>query len=592
VIGVIVIVSVTVIAAAVIGGFVSQMDDQRENAPDTSFDSNQTTKLYWGTNKANLTTINISHTGGEVVDVAQTDIVIEGNSSAWGLQKARTSADPQNWDYVRPQPDVRKTLGTNEPAEFTAGETWSVYGYEGLADEHVEDENYFGAYFDGDRDGEGEMQIKSGVYKITQDLDGRESVNVVWRAESGEETQLLYRYVVGVGPETFSRATSTPRTASTPDTSTTSGNASDSQRETSQEVTSASSRSSGPISLLPALGLGLLFGSAVTLGILRYRRDSAIEEESTRNRPDDHRQAFRSRAGGQVPTAPRDGRPPDRIPTAPKRDLTYREFDRKRPIGKGGNADVYRATATELAEELTVALKEPRFEGTLHTDTVDRFTREAETWERLDDHDHIVGVIDWETEPLPWIAMEYMDAGDLSEQSGDLTFPQAVWTAGRIAEGVRHAHDHGVIHLDLKPSNILLRETGEGYWDVPKIGDWGLAKLLLEHSKSVEELSPSYAAPEQFDPEAFGGTDKRTDIYQLGSIFYELFVGEPAFEGAAASVLRRKLDGEVTPPSVANTALPAALDDVLLTAMAVEKANRYDSVLAFRNELRDLLDQL
>jgi serine/threonine protein kinase len=188
--------------------------------------------------------------------------------------------------------------------------------------------------------------------------------------------------------------------------------------------------------------------------------------------------------------------------------------------------------------------------------------------------------------------MEYMDAGDLSALSGDLCFPQAVWTAGRIAEGVRHAHDHGGIHLDLKPHNILLRETEEDYWDVPKIGGWGLAKLLLGHSKSVEELLLEYAAPEQFDPEEFNGTGKRIDIYQLGSIFYDLFVGEPAFEDAAASVLRRKLDGDVTPTSIADLALPAALHNVLLDAMAIEKTDRYDSVFAFRNELRELLDNL
>jgi outer membrane protein assembly factor BamB/tRNA A-37 threonylcarbamoyl transferase component Bud32 len=334
-----------------------------------------------------------------------------------------------------------------------------------------------------------------------------------------------------------------------------------------------------------AIGGGLMYTA------IRYQNRTGSEVSETDEKAQDFNDSG-SMSARLVEAPPRQGQPPEQIPVEPDLDLTYDSFDRKQLIGKGGNADVYRAIATNHPDQPTVALKEPRFEGTLHQETVDRFQREAETWERLDDHDHIVGVIDWKTEPLPWIAMEYMDAGDLSAQSGDLSFPQAVWTAGRIADGVRHAHEHGVIHLDIKPSNILLRDAGEDYWDVPKIGDWGLAKLLLDHSKSVEELSPEYAAPEQFDPEEFGGTDKRTDIYQLGSIFYELFVGEPAFKGSAASVLRAKMDGQITAPSRANPALPATLDDVLLDAMAVEKADRYDSVTVFRNELRQLLREL
>jgi flagellin-like protein len=196
VIGVILMVAITVILAAVIGAFVLEIGDQQETAPSTSFDSEQATKFYWGQNKANLTTVDISHAGGNVIDITQADIKIEANSSAWGLQKARTSGNAADWDYVRPQPDVRQTLGTNEKAEFTSGQTWSVLGYEGHADDLVENKNYYGAYFDGDGDGQTEMQIKSGVGKITKDMEGGESVNVVWTASSGGKTQTLFKYTV------------------------------------------------------------------------------------------------------------------------------------------------------------------------------------------------------------------------------------------------------------------------------------------------------------------------------------------------------------------------------------------------------------
>jgi flagellin-like protein len=196
VIGVILMVAITVILAAVIGAFVLEIGDQQETAPNTSFDSDQSTKFYWGANKANLTTIDISHAGGTVVDITQADVKIEANGSAWGLQKARTSGNAADWDFVRPQPDVRQTLGTNEPAEFSSGETWSVFGYEGLADDRVDNKNYYGAYYDGDGDGQTEMQIKSGIGKITSDMEGGESVNVVWTASSGGKTQTLFKYTV------------------------------------------------------------------------------------------------------------------------------------------------------------------------------------------------------------------------------------------------------------------------------------------------------------------------------------------------------------------------------------------------------------
>ena len=277
--------------------------------------------------------------------------------------------------------------------------------------------------------------------------------------------------------------------------------------------------------------------------------------------------------------------PPDRIPRTPDLSIAHADLTDKEPIGRGGNADVYRAT---VRGGETVAVKEPRMSGTLHTEAVDRLLAEAETWDKLDGHDHIVGVVDYGAEPLPWIAMEYMDAGHLGERAGDLDLDRALWTAEAITEGVRHAHRRGVAHLDLKPSNVLFRAV-DGAWDVPKVADWGLSKHLLEHSKSVEGLSPQYAAPEQFDTDR-GPADDITDVYQLGAVLYELFTGRPPFEGDPTSVMHRVLTEAPTPPSeVAD--VPPALDDVLLTALATAKADRYDSVLYLRDAFRDLADR-
>jgi len=278
---------------------------------------------------------------------------------------------------------------------------------------------------------------------------------------------------------------------------------------------------------------------------------------------------------------------PDEIPTSPKLQITYDDLTKQGKLGGGGNADVHKAIVHYQGQEYAVALKEPRFQGTMHTETIDRFRNEAETWAKLDDHNYIVGVVDYGSEPIPWIAMEYMDGGHLGERRGEMSLEQTLWTAIAVTRGVRNAHRRGVAHLDLKPENILFR-TVERAWDVPKVADWGLSKHLLEHSKSIEGLSPHYAAPEQFD-DSYGPTDDITDVYQLGAVFYELFTGLPPFDGKPTQVMRAVLDDEPTPPSeVAD--VPAALDEILLRALAKEKTDRYESVLLMRDALQNLFD--
>ena len=278
---------------------------------------------------------------------------------------------------------------------------------------------------------------------------------------------------------------------------------------------------------------------------------------------------------------------PDTIPREPDISVAYDALNDKEPIGAGGNADVTKATLSTTDGVVTLAIKEPRMSGTLYSDQAEKMLQEAEMWDNLDDHDHIVGVCDYGSTPVPWIAVEYMDGGHLGEQHEDMDTKQALWTAIAITKGVRHAHRRGVAHLDLKPENILFREV-ENAWNVPKVADWGLSKHLLEHSKSVEGMSVEYAAPEQFDDE-YGSADDITDVYQLGAVFYELFTGRPPFEGRKFKLIDMIKNSEPTPPSeIAD--VPDGLDDILLTALRKEKDERYESVLLLRNDLQELFD--
>jgi Serine/threonine protein kinase len=249
---------------------------------------------------------------------------------------------------------------------------------------------------------------------------------------------------------------------------------------------------------------------------------------------------------------------------------------------------VYRATATTDTQETALAVKEPRMSGTINTDDIDQMLEEADTWQQLDDHEHIVSVVDYGEKPLPWIGMEYMDGGDLGRRIGKLPFEQALWTAVAITKGVRHAHKMGVAHLDLKPENILFRSVTNA-WDVPKVADWGLSKHMLEHSQSVTGLSPQYAAPEQFDPEQFGATDTVTDVYQLGAVFYELFTGQPLFDGETYEIIN-KVQSETPSPPSQKADLPQGLDNILLQAVATDKQDRYEDIILLRNDLLELWD--
>jgi serine/threonine protein kinase len=282
------------------------------------------------------------------------------------------------------------------------------------------------------------------------------------------------------------------------------------------------------------------------------------------------------------------GGPPASIPRGPDLSVDYDALTDEEPIGSGGNADVTRAILPTPDGDVTLAIKKPRMSGTLHTEQVERLLSEAETWDKLDDHDHIVGLVDYGSEPLPWIAMEYMDGGHLGERAAELDIDQALWTAIAITKGVRHAHRRGVAHLDLKPHNILFRSI-EDAWDAPKVADWGLSKHLLDHSKSIEGMTVEYAAPEQFD-DSYGPTDDITDVYQLGAVFYELFTGRPPFQGQPFEVIGKLRDEQPAPPSeIAD--VPPELDEILLTALAKDRDDRYETVVYLRDALQDLFDQ-
>ena len=290
----------------------------------------------------------------------------------------------------------------------------------------------------------------------------------------------------------------------------------------------------------------------------------------------------RQRLLSRVTDKLRQHRIPDVVAQSLNISVEYPELEINELLGSGSTADVFSATAPTEHGSPTIAIKRPHVQGTLHTEAATRILTEAERWNKIDDHGHIVGVIDWDQRPLPWIAMEYLDGGDLTARAGEMQPRQALWTAAKLADAVHHAHRNGVVHLDLKPENILFRSVADR-WDIPKIADWGLSRYLIEQTHSVEGLTPQYAAPEQFDS-TYGTVDDLTDIYQLGAVLYELFTGRPPFKGDQTAVMHSTLKESPTPPSQL-AAVPTQVDRIILQCLAKQKSARPESAVIIRNQL-------
>ncbi len=285
-----------------------------------------------------------------------------------------------------------------------------------------------------------------------------------------------------------------------------------------------------------------------------------------------------------------DDRPsiPDAVASVEGVEVDYDAVERIGPVGSGSNATVSEARVADRR----VALKEPSVEDDR---VAERFVREAETWERVADHDHVVSVFDWGTgdeadgTDAPWLALEFADGGDLRSRDRH-GVAEALWNARCLTDAVAHTHEQGVAHLDLTPDNVLFRTVEDG-WDVPKIGDWGLARRL-DAAADGDGVTPPYAAPEQFDPDTFGDPDERTDVYGLGALLYHLLTGEAPYSGAPSEIEAAVLDDDSPRPTAVDPSLSARLDEIVARAMATNPEERYETAAALHEAVDDLLSMV
>jgi tetratricopeptide (TPR) repeat protein len=254
-------------------------------------------------------------------------------------------------------------------------------------------------------------------------------------------------------------------------------------------------------------------------------------------------------------------------------------------LGHGGMGVVFRARQLRLNRP--VALKMILAGPYANPDERRRFVQEAEAVASLH-HSNIVQVYDaGEIDGRPYFTMELVEGGRLSEKVNGKPLParEAAAMMVAVANAVHAAHERGIVHRDLTPSNILLASDG-----TPKVTDFGLARRLeLNPEMTLTGApvgTPSYMAPEQARGEkrAIGPA---TDVYGLGAILYDLLTGRPPFQAeSATATLQQVVSGEPVPPARLNARVPRDLETICLKCLHKDPRRRYASAAALADDLR------
>jgi WD40 repeat protein/tRNA A-37 threonylcarbamoyl transferase component Bud32 len=266
----------------------------------------------------------------------------------------------------------------------------------------------------------------------------------------------------------------------------------------------------------------------------------------------------------------------------------FGRFDLLERVGVGTFGTVFKAYDPRL--DRPVALKVLRAGELASLGERERFLREPRNAAQLS-HPGIVPVHDVsEHEDTPFIISEFVDGLTLSAllKARRPTPREAARLVAQLADALHYAHEHGVIHRDVKPSNVMIDESGE-----PHLMDFGLAKREAgEITITLDGQvlgTPAYMSPEQARGES-AQVDRRSDVYSLGVILYEMLTGELPFRGNTRMLLQQVLNDDPRPPRLVNDSIPRDMETVCLCAMAKEPPRRYASALALANDLRRFLN--
>ena len=261
-------------------------------------------------------------------------------------------------------------------------------------------------------------------------------------------------------------------------------------------------------------------------------------------------------------------------------------------VASGGTAVLYKAIQTSL--DRVVAVKKLHGHLTEDENFTRRFILEAKAAASLD-HDNIVKIIDFGTEDgMYHMVMEFIEGDSLREildRWKQVPVDVALAVTHQVCQGLEHAHAKGIVHRDIKPGNIMLTLSGK-----VKITDFGLAKLTqstTQHTAANSILgTPLYMSPEQ----AYGeNVDHRSDLFSLGTMFYEMITGVQAFHDESyMAVIQNIMNRNVPHPSKFNVEVPQSVQSLISKAMNKARQARFQSAADFAKAIEKYLglDQL
>jgi tRNA A-37 threonylcarbamoyl transferase component Bud32 len=256
-------------------------------------------------------------------------------------------------------------------------------------------------------------------------------------------------------------------------------------------------------------------------------------------------------------------------------------------LGQGGMATVYRAYDTRLKREIAIkVIRRDQVDAERSAQLFKRFEREAVSLAKLT-HPNIVSVYDYgEFQGAPYLVMEYVEGGTLRNRLGQrYAWRDASRLLAPIARALDYAHQHKLVHRDVKPANILVTPGG-----VPKLSDFGIAKILEPGEMGLTGTGVGIGTPEYMAPEQGSGApiDHRADIYSLGVVFYELVTGRKPYTADTPIAVLVKQMNDPLPRPKNFVEIPDEVERVLFTALAKKPEDRYQSMGDFANALEKL----
>jgi serine/threonine-protein kinase len=271
------------------------------------------------------------------------------------------------------------------------------------------------------------------------------------------------------------------------------------------------------------------------------------------------------------------------------------QYKLEEKIGEGTMGEVYKATHSMLRRPTAVKLLRPDITG---EETIQRFEREVRQAARLT-HPNTVLIYDYGRTPESFFyyAMEYLDGRDLEEivrESGPMPAARAIHVLTQACYGLAEAHDKGLVHRDVKPSNLVLCAYAGGQ-DVVKVVDFGLVKEVgaVGEDTKLTKLGEICGTPESLAPEVLGGqpASPQSDLYSLGTVGYFLVTGKPVFDASTvAEFVGAHLHKDPIPPRARNPDVPEDLQDVLLRCLAKDPGDRPPGMTALAAELAKCRD--